>query len=93
MYTNNKLVYAEDTFCYGDYVCQVSKLQHMYVIGLTLLSVVKTAKHTMLYPFTYYCTWLQGVKERIAQGSVGIFSFLIVILNGFSLLYYLNFNL
>ena len=30
----NKAVYVEDTFCYKDYVCQVSKLQYMYVIGL-----------------------------------------------------------
>ena len=30
----NKEVYVENTFCYKDYVCQVSKLHHMYVIGL-----------------------------------------------------------
>ena len=33
------------------------------------------------------------VKERIALGSIGIFSFLNVIFNDFSLLYHLNFNL
>ena len=31
------------------YVCQVSKLQHIYAMGLTLKSVPKTAKHTRLY--------------------------------------------
>ena len=31
---DNKAVCVEDIFCYKDYVCQVSKLQHMYVIGL-----------------------------------------------------------
>ena len=30
-------------------VCQVSKLQHIYAMGLTLLSVLKTTKHTRLY--------------------------------------------
>ena len=73
MLSTNKVVHAEDTFCYRDYMCQVSKLQHMYVIGLILLSVINTTKHTWLYPATYYCTSLQGVKERIASGSAGIF--------------------
>ena len=41
-------------------MCQVSKLQHMYVIGLILLSVLKTTKQTWLYPATHYCTRLQG---------------------------------
>ena len=36
-YVFDKVVYVEDTFCYKDYVCQVSKLQHMYVIGLKLI--------------------------------------------------------
>ena len=40
----SKAIYEEDTFCYRDYVCQVSKLQHMYVIGLMLLSVLQTTK-------------------------------------------------
>ena len=44
-------------------------------------------------PATNYCTRLREVKKRIALGSVGIFSFVNVILNDFSLLYYLNFNL
>ena len=30
----NKALYVENIFCYKDYVCQVSKLQYMYVIGL-----------------------------------------------------------
>ena len=34
----NKTVYVEDTFCYKEYVYQVSKLQHMYVIGLKWIS-------------------------------------------------------
>ena len=66
MLSTSKVVHAEDTFCYRDYMCQVSKLQHMYVIGLILLSVLKTTKHTWLYRATHYCARLQGVKERIA---------------------------
>ena len=54
------------SFCHRIYMCQVSKLQHMYVVGLILISVPKTTKHTRLYPATHYCTRLQGVKERIA---------------------------
>ena len=72
MLSINKVVHAEDTFCYRDYMCQVSKLQHMYVKVL-ILSVLKTTKHTWLYPATHYSTRLQGVKERIAEGSAGIF--------------------
>ena len=41
MLSTNKVVHAEDTFRYKDYMFQVSKLQHMYVIGLILLSVLK----------------------------------------------------
>ena len=66
MLSTNKVVHAEDTFCYRDYVCQVSQLQHMYVIGLILLSVLKNTKHTRLYPAAHYCNRLQRVKERIA---------------------------
>ena len=93
MLPTNKVVHAEDTFCHRDYVSEVSKLQHMYVIGLILLSVLRTTKHTRLYSTTHYCTRLQGVKERIAYESVGIFQFLIVIFKGFYLLRYLNFYL
>ena len=47
-------------------ICAKSqKLQHMYVIGLILLST-KHHKTHFLYPATYYCTRLQGVKERTA---------------------------
>ena len=42
--STNKAIYVEDTFSYGNYVCKVSKLQHMYVIGLILLSVLETTK-------------------------------------------------
>ena len=73
MLSTNKVVHAEDTFCYKDYMCQMSKLQHTYVIDLILLSVLKTTKHSRLYPAKHYCTRLQGVKENIAEGSVGIF--------------------
>ena len=66
MLSTNKVVNAEDTFCDRDYVCQVSKLQHMYVIGSILLSVLKTTKHTRLYPAIHYCTRLQGISEGIA---------------------------
>ena len=34
MLSINKAVYVEDTFCYKDYVCQVSKVQHMYETSL-----------------------------------------------------------
>ena len=37
------------TFCYRDYVYQVSKLQHMYAIDLILLSVLETPNQTRLY--------------------------------------------
>ena len=49
MLATSKVVHAEETFRYRDYMRQVSKLQHMYVIGLKLLSVLKTTKHTWLY--------------------------------------------
>ena len=62
MLLTNKVVHAENTFCYRDYMCQVSKLQHMYVKVL-ILSVLKTTKHTWLYPATHYCTRLQGVNS------------------------------
>ena len=35
MLSINKVVHAKDTFCYRDYVCQVSKLQ--YISCYTLL--------------------------------------------------------
>ena len=66
MLSTNKVVHTEDTFCYMNYVCKVSKLQQMYVTGLILLSVLKTSKQIRLYPATNYCTRLQEVKERIA---------------------------
>ena len=34
MLSINRAVYVEDTSCYKDYVCQVSKLQHMHLTGL-----------------------------------------------------------
>ena len=34
----NKAVYVGDTFCQRDYMCQVSKLKHLYLTGLILLS-------------------------------------------------------
>ena len=42
----NKFIYVEDTFCYRDYVCEVSKLQHIYAIVLIPLSVLETTKET-----------------------------------------------
>ena len=66
MLSTSKVVHAQDTFCYRDYMCQVSKLQVVYVTGLILPSALKTTKHTRLYPATHCCTRLQGVKERIA---------------------------
>ena len=44
MLSINKAINVEVTFCYRDYVCQVSKLQHMYAIGLIPLSVRETTK-------------------------------------------------
>ena len=40
---------CRSTFCYRNYVCQVSKLQHKYEIGLILLSLLETTKQTRLY--------------------------------------------
>ena len=54
------------SFCRMIYMCEVLKLQHIYVVGLILISVLKATKHTRLYPVTHYCNRLQGVKERIA---------------------------
>ena len=34
-------------------MCQVSQLQHVYVIGLILLSKLKTTKQTGLYPASH----------------------------------------
>ena len=65
MLSTNKVVHAEDTFCYRNYVCHVSKFQLMYVIGLILPSVLKTTKETRLYRATHYCTRIQGVMEII----------------------------
>ena len=48
MLSINKVIYVEDTFSYRDYMWQVSKLRHMYVIGL-ILSVLQTTKQTRLY--------------------------------------------
>ena len=46
MLSINKFIYVEDTFCYRDYVCEVSKLQHIYAIVLIPLSVLETTKET-----------------------------------------------
>ena len=46
---DKKAIYVEDTFCYKDYVCQVSKLQYIYAKGLIPLSVLETTKQTRLY--------------------------------------------
>ena len=42
MLSTMKVIHTEDTFCYRDYMCQVSKLQHMYAIGLILRKDHKT---------------------------------------------------
>ena len=49
MLSINKAIYVEDTFCYRDFIYQVSKLQHMYALGLIPLSVLETTKQTRLY--------------------------------------------
>ena len=50
MLSINKTIYVEDNFCYRDYVCQVPKQQHMYIIiGLIFLSVLEITKQTRLY--------------------------------------------
>ena len=36
MLSINKVVYVENRFCYKDYVCHVSKIQYMHIIGLKL---------------------------------------------------------
>ena len=89
MLSTNKVVHAEDTFFKHKIFSSglssdiYSNLQGLYVpsVKTTIYVcnrfnasfVLKTTKHTWLYRATYYCTRLQGVKERIAQGSVGIF--------------------
>ena len=45
-------------------MCQVSKLQHMYVIGLILFSVLKTTKQTRLYQ-----VWKQINLGRLSRVS------------------------
>ena len=40
---------CRSTFCYRNYVCEVWKLQHMYVIGSILLSALENTKQTRLY--------------------------------------------
>ena len=93
-----RIVYIKlqsDSLCYRQTKWYMQKMPcvktiNMYVIGLILPSVLKTAKHIRLYPATHYCTRLKGVKERIIQRSLGIFYFLIVMLRHFTLLYYLN---
>ena len=55
MLSINKAIYVEYTFCYRDYVCQVSKLQHVHVIGLILLSVLETTKATRIYQIEIEC--------------------------------------
>ena len=40
---------CRSTLCYRNYVCQVSKLQHKYEIGLILLSLLENTKQTRLY--------------------------------------------
>ena len=35
----NKALYVENTFCYKDYLCQVSKPQHMYGIALFFFKI------------------------------------------------------
>ena len=47
--SQNKAIYVEGNFCYRDYVCQVSKLQHMYAVGLIPHSVLETTKQTRIY--------------------------------------------
>ena len=80
MLSTNKVVHAEDAFCYRDYMCQVSKLQHMYVIGLIVLSVLKTTKHTWLYPATHYCTGLQGMRSDVLVSDRDQQRFFIIII-------------
>ena len=66
MLSRNRVVHAENTFSYQDYVCQVSKLQHICVIGLILLSALRTTKYTRLYSASHYSTRVQEVKESMA---------------------------
>ena len=47
MLSINKVVHAEDAFCYRDHMCQVSKLQHMYLINYF---------HKLLYVINIFCT-------------------------------------
>ena len=65
MLSTNKVAHAGDSFSYRVYMCQVTKLPHMYVIGLIILSVIKTTKHTRLYPATHHRgEGKNGLKKR-----------------------------
>ena len=58
----NKAVYVEDTFCYKDYMCQVSKLQYMYVIGL---------RWNIFFKFKWKV--LKQINPNLAELSRGLF--------------------
>ena len=73
MLSTNEVVHAEDTICYRDYMCQVSKLQHMYVTGLTLFPPTRFAPVTstnvgfgpqniLTFSFNPFATLVQNFK-------------------------------
>ena len=65
MLLTNKVVHAEDTFFYRVYMCQVSKLQHKYVIGLILLSILKDHKtHQTISCYTLLHQAARGEKKN-----------------------------
>ena len=58
MLSINKAVYEEDTSCYMDYVLQVSKWQHVYVIGLKWIFFKKKFKWKVLQKINPNCAGL-----------------------------------
>ena len=58
MLSINKAVYEEDTSCYMDYVRQVSKWQHVYVIGLKWIFFKKKFKWKVLKKINPNCAGL-----------------------------------
>ena len=55
---NKDFVYQASELCTCKiyFLLQGPKLQNMHVTGFILLFVIKTTKHTRLYPATQYCT-------------------------------------
>ena len=67
MLSLNKVIYVEYIFCYRDYVCQVSKPSHMYVIGAMLLTKSKVLKSTQQFKSMTSLTDLCFIKKKLSR--------------------------